>query len=75
MYCIYCGEELKHHKEISDNLFECVMCEKIFEIYPMMEVSEEFEKELETIEEILQGSSELIMIDELVEPPSGIVNS
>ena len=34
MYCIYCGEELKHHENIQDNLFECMNCELLFEIYP-----------------------------------------
>ena len=34
MYCIYCGEELKHHENIQDNLFECTNCELLFEIYP-----------------------------------------
>ena len=34
MFCIYCGEELKHHEHIQDNLFECPNCEITFEIFP-----------------------------------------
>lgn len=67
MYCIYCGEELKHHKEISDNLFECVMCEKIFEIYPKTTFGEDFE-EFGDIEEIVEDCCSTLTPDELLGP-------
>ena len=43
MYCIYCGEELKHHENIQDNLFECKNCDITFEIYPKTTPVEEID--------------------------------
>ena len=43
MYCIYCGEELKHHENIQDNLFECQNCDITFEIYPKTTPAEEID--------------------------------
>ena len=39
MLCIYCGEELKRHEHIQDNLFECPNCEITFEIFPVIGLS------------------------------------
>ena len=46
MYCIYCGEELKHHENIQDNLFECKNCDITFEIYPKTTPAEEIDLDI-----------------------------
>ena len=59
MYCIYCGEELKHHEQIQDNLFSCPVCGMTFEIYPKSTPAEEID--------IVQGESIYLTEDEPIE--------
>ena len=60
MYCTYCGEELKHHEHIQDDLFSCPDCGITFEIYPKCI------PEYEIDYDIIEGNYDFITEDTVV---------